>query len=288
MVRKGNITVELVEAKTKKKFQEHIAKMGKIYAEVEPDIDYFVCVKNDTSRFLSFEVSIDDQYLGYSLDVYENTPYYLGLRSKNEQSKTIRTALRFKKLPLDSNMNKEKDFEELVGKVKVIVYDIQVERKRKVKKKVCKSKIKKEFQSPWKDPGNVKTVKSKITQEKCVQSKRGEIKEDDSDCDDDNDNDNDVNDSDDGYSYFKKTKLIKRICIHYCTARGLIYAGILPPPSKTLRTDQNQLTRKVIKRRYRVNIEPKIIYEGICNTDGKMNNRKVVEEFDLTYATDSD
>ena len=47
MVRQGNFVLEVVYADSKDPFQEHYdASKGKTYAEVEPDIDYFIRVTN--------------------------------------------------------------------------------------------------------------------------------------------------------------------------------------------------------------------------------------------------
>jgi hypothetical protein len=43
MVQVGDFSVHLVDAETKTPFKEHV-KDGKTYAEVEPDIDYFIAV----------------------------------------------------------------------------------------------------------------------------------------------------------------------------------------------------------------------------------------------------
>lgn len=56
MVRKGDYTVELIEAETKKAFKEHQFpshtandEESDICVEVEPDIEYFVRVENHSS-----------------------------------------------------------------------------------------------------------------------------------------------------------------------------------------------------------------------------------------------
>lgn len=42
MVKVGDFTVELVAADSKVPFAEHTAPNGQIYAEVEPDLDYYI------------------------------------------------------------------------------------------------------------------------------------------------------------------------------------------------------------------------------------------------------
>lgn len=49
MVKKGPFTVEIIDAYTKQAFKEHNdTNDGKIYAEVEPDAEYFIRVKPNT------------------------------------------------------------------------------------------------------------------------------------------------------------------------------------------------------------------------------------------------
>ena len=38
----SDFTVELVAADTKQPFKEHMSPDGQVYAEVEPDVDYFM------------------------------------------------------------------------------------------------------------------------------------------------------------------------------------------------------------------------------------------------------
>ena len=48
MVKKGRFTVELVSADAKVAFMEH-TKDGKTYAEVEPEVEYFVRIEVEPS-----------------------------------------------------------------------------------------------------------------------------------------------------------------------------------------------------------------------------------------------
>jgi hypothetical protein len=42
MVRVGDFSVRLVEAETKEPFKEHTGPDGKVYAEVEPGVEYYI------------------------------------------------------------------------------------------------------------------------------------------------------------------------------------------------------------------------------------------------------
>ena len=65
MVKVGGFTVELVAAHTKESFKEHTASDGQVYAEVEPDMDYFISVGSDISR-VQANIWVDGVNLGYS------------------------------------------------------------------------------------------------------------------------------------------------------------------------------------------------------------------------------
>jgi hypothetical protein len=67
MVERGDMKIELVYADTKLPFIEH-KKDEKIYVEVEPDVEYFISIKQTgTGRgnHTLLEISVDDQDLGY-------------------------------------------------------------------------------------------------------------------------------------------------------------------------------------------------------------------------------
>jgi hypothetical protein len=66
MVVQGEFLIELVEAKTKKAFQEH-EKDGKYYIEVEPDVEYFIHLRRiyNTQGTVRSQCCVDGQDLGY-------------------------------------------------------------------------------------------------------------------------------------------------------------------------------------------------------------------------------
>ena len=66
MVKVGDFTVELVRADTKEVFKEHTSPVdNRIYAEVEPDLDYLVRVGSNIGDVLC-TLSVDGVNIGYS------------------------------------------------------------------------------------------------------------------------------------------------------------------------------------------------------------------------------
>ncbi len=67
MVKSGGYTVELVTADTKEPFKEHTAADGdgQIFAEVEPDMDYFISASSNIQG-VRFAFHVDGVNLGYS------------------------------------------------------------------------------------------------------------------------------------------------------------------------------------------------------------------------------
>jgi hypothetical protein len=83
MVQLGDYKIELVSAESKGPFIEH-TKDGKIYVEVEPDVDYFISMQQTgTGRggVTVSEIFVDDQGLGYSYHSLQrmDEPVYCGL-----------------------------------------------------------------------------------------------------------------------------------------------------------------------------------------------------------------
>jgi len=122
MVQQGDFKLELVYADTRKlPFQEH-AKDENIYAEVEPDVDYFISIqRNGISQpgcVLAMFI-VDEQDLGYH-DVFASrsaSPIYRGLYSRAKAVSTMK-ALKFVK-PSISQDGTKVSRNLLMGKIEV-------------------------------------------------------------------------------------------------------------------------------------------------------------------------
>ena len=68
MVVAGNYSVRLVNAETKEAFKEHKAPDGKIYAEIEPGVDYFIeieVVGGDPGHVSYWNSTVDGKEFSY-------------------------------------------------------------------------------------------------------------------------------------------------------------------------------------------------------------------------------
>ena len=96
----GQFQVELVYAETKVKFQEHVHPESQtVYAEVEPDADYFIRLRNNNKDPVVARVSIDGKPL--EVDVAGLTKasgdYIYGLFSRDGLGGETKKAFQFAK-----------------------------------------------------------------------------------------------------------------------------------------------------------------------------------------------
>lgn len=100
MVQRGDFKVGLVYADTKMAFKEH-TKDGKIYVEVEPDVEYFISIQQTGTRrggTTIVTLGVDGTELGikhYSSKC-KDQPSYKGIPSR-ENGFTTKKALKFTK-----------------------------------------------------------------------------------------------------------------------------------------------------------------------------------------------
>jgi hypothetical protein len=128
MVQCGDFKIGLVYADTKLPFLEH-SKDGKIYVEVEPDVEYFISTqRTGTSRgrggstaILSFHVDgADLNYHQYSSKCRDE-PHYKGISYRQNGVSTTR-ALKFTK-PRISQDGTNANRNLLMGKVEIKMFD---------------------------------------------------------------------------------------------------------------------------------------------------------------------
>lgn len=131
MVNKGIFKLELVSATTNEAFQEHIGPDGNVYAEVEPDMDYFVKVSLDDPERnpIVSRVDVDDQPMDYYMHCkggVDKRGQRLGDWKRDDGINTF-TALRFEKLKI-THQNPKKGVgnpnEKVFGSVKVNFWEL--------------------------------------------------------------------------------------------------------------------------------------------------------------------
>ena len=119
----GDFTVELVAADTKQPFKEHSAPDGQVYAEVEPDVDYFIALRSDVGG-VKMSFAVDGLSLGYSSNfttpikaaVYKGSWETKGCRGSQE----VTRALRFSKTRQEVGVKPNT----LTGKIEVTVSEL--------------------------------------------------------------------------------------------------------------------------------------------------------------------
>mmetsp|Transcript_935 Transcript_935/g.1275 ORF Transcript_935/g.1275 Transcript_935/m.1275 type:complete len:266 (+) Transcript_935:83-880(+) len=199
MVKAGEIIVHLVAADTKEPFKEHIAPDGQIYAEVEPDMDYFISVSS-TIRGARFDFHVDGVDLGYSSRKLKSR--YYGHRERKDGKETM-TALHFNKTREAQDVAPDM----LTGKVEVKAYEIGTKyyTQRGADNFVSASLA---ADSTF---GGKKCIKSTTNGSfeiiRSLKRRKGDL-----------------------VSKYKTGKHIFTVTINYCSALGLIYHKILPPP----------------------------------------------------------
>jgi hypothetical protein len=193
----GDFTVELVAADTKQPFTEHTAPDGQVYAEVEPDVDYFISLSRSvgvgSARAIIF---VDGVNLGYNAGV-GSKPEYKGSWERRDGREKM-SALRFTKTRQEVGVTANM----LTGKVEVKFYGLG--------EKVYDVE---NFTSAE------LTADSTLGGKKCIKSTTSGSHHT-IDCTPNHNR---------GYVY-KTGEYLCTITLNYCSALGLIYNKILPPP----------------------------------------------------------
>jgi hypothetical protein len=287
MVFQGGFRVELVEADSKQPYKEHV-KDGKSYAEVEPDVEYFVSIEKivdlPKKRYV-VECLVDNQDLGYVWypegdETSDDQPRYFGLYQR-EDGVTKERALKFVQPPLlqirDSD---ETEMPPFFGTVKVNVFEAgppnsfeEEEVSDSDQSDSCVYSL------------EVETVNvEKNKRDKHVRSAEGSIK------------------SSKKYrrqgkkalfrtktEHWPRGNLVEVISLHYCTAVGLIHVGVLPKPPNIYTFFHMETNNK--KRYITMDDVPIVTPKRICKSstfkaeDGKDmggTEDKYIDMFDLT------
>ena len=201
MVKVGDFTVEVVAADTKEAFKEHTAPDGQVYAEVEPDMDYFISVSGDVGGVM-LRFFVDGVHLGYQQffhNSYSNSCH--GKWERRDGKETV-TALHFNKTRQEVGTTPDM----LTGKVEVNIYRLG-EKFYKENNDVVSASLtadstlggKKCIKSTTSGSHSLDiTPKGRTASSKIVNRRKGEY--------------------------------IRTITLNYCSALGLIYNKILPPP----------------------------------------------------------
>jgi len=213
MVQHTKFSLELIDAESKIPFKEHVHRDGKTYAEVEPDMEYFLRIKSSDPRTITAKLFVDGKDLGYTQPFEQHQEATLGLWH-SENGVGHHAALRFNKLFSRRNTaaaSSESDPDEghWTGCVEVKVLE----------KIFLEGNISRTcFSSKW-TPNTDHVLKGLTvsSNKKAVNSMEGSAKT----------NQIDVGPAIRNWKYGKELASLK---LYYCSTVGLIAAKILAPP----------------------------------------------------------
>lgn len=241
MVIRSGVQIQIVEVKSLQAYKEHVAQDGKVYAEVEPDTEYYLQYKrlgplDDAAAgpeklFLTYEV--DGQDLGCHSTPSVGKEHKVGFWSRDDSTgEYVEYALKFTKpsLPADDDGDALTSCATgncLFGKIQVSVYegvpyacDSDKEAKTTDKKNTNTSQAEPSKFSPKETVGSPHGC---IFANKMVVSVQGSTQE--------------VRISSTPKAgkpqkvRYQKGKLIDTITLHYCTTVGLMAVGVLAKPA---------------------------------------------------------
>jgi hypothetical protein len=209
MVKKGRFTVELVDAHSKAPFKEH-AKDDETYVEAEPDAEYFVRVAGrGGGDKVSAKISVDGKCIGYrkTLKKSGKKSSICGLRSFDGVSSTHKALLFAKAKVFNSSDAAEEAPSFWTGNVTVKFQEMF---------DTGNTHIAAPGINQWKG-GDVGVVLGQTGPKmKGVMTKEGNIAV--------------RSKKDDGHrTTYRKGRVLETITLKYCSAVGLMVAGVLGP-----------------------------------------------------------
>lgn len=221
MVVIGNYSASIVNAETKVAFQEHNHRNGKTYAEVEPCVDFYIEINivggNDNIYCVPH---VDGQKLKYCITRHpSHDAYHAGLWSRSKGVSKMR-AFSFQKPTFkneDGSTSNSAPGDGLMGTIQVDFYEAVYLGISHHSQGDYSNDVQEDNVSPT-------SVLSKsdlsFKQTKKVLRSGGGSHSESTQCS-----------SHGGPTHkYGPGKLLQSITVHYCTALGLIYAGVLPPP----------------------------------------------------------
>jgi hypothetical protein len=214
IVRIGDYTLEFVEAESKIALKEHAGPAPDhfVYAEVEPDVGYFIRIESDNPEMKRIGVKVDGVAL-YDIFVTKGQSRLNGF-FKRVNKKSTTTALHFEKSTMNSSMGKGPSPTIWTGKVEIDIYEIG----RPIVKEI-------------KDMTTATLKQSMVSGKKGVASAKGSCIGKEPTVE---------NPTNTGISYERGPRVCT-ITLHYCTTAG--YRVFVPPPAEPVAE-----TKKAIKR----------------------------------------
>lgn len=210
MVVQGDIEISLVHADTKEPFKEH-TKDGKVYVEVEPNAEYFICIHrvgNAEPGTLLTCASVDGKTLGYQMSFASACePYHAGLWTCKDGTST-QTALMFTKprsVQTAAGGGDQKP-QLLMGKVEVEIYTGIF----------SGYTARSNHSMSWEESTIDQNVAGSLAEKKSLRSGQGSAT-----C---------SKQAAGQAACYARGSRVDVFTLHYCAAMGLIQVGVLPKP----------------------------------------------------------
>ena len=212
MVQQGDFKVEIVEAESKVPFKEH-HKDGKVYVEVEPEIEYFISIQKvgtSVKKQTYMQISIDGKDVPYCCHYAPDNlsgAAFRGLWSVSGGRETT-TALKFEKPRATTDGSTRTPPSQLMGTIEVKLYE-SVFQGYGLLGTVEKGSVGSEIDSALSQGLKGKKVLRSTAGTNTVtrQARSGQVPR------------------------YTKGPLYDTITLDYCAAVGLIVTGVLPKPT---------------------------------------------------------
>lgn len=269
MVRKGNFELRLIYADTKVPFKEHAHTDGKVYAEVEPKVEYYFQVRSHHHKQVIFKYEVDGKSLRYKHKVKRGYHDWStrGLLHR-EEGRQYFTALKFNSLYRGLNhaddSDDNSDHGHWTGFVKLKVFEYIPNGHK------FKEKNRKDFESTWyPDTEAIEKGLNMSKHEKACYSVEGLTKRKARPIKKKKTRD------------YKRGSLLESVTLHYCSTVGLIAAKVFTPtPGLTIRNNRSSSSSRPSKRQRNASSETDQVSHVVqSQTISKIVTYEVIELF---------
>jgi len=273
MVVIGDYSVRLVEAETKVAFKEHDGPGGKTYSEVEPGVNYLIevdVVGGSPSTMHMFDFTVDDKILGYNIfRSLGSENYYCGLFSRQDGVENMR-AFSFQRPSFANGSGDSASVSGgLMGQVTIDISEAVYAG--------IETRAQTDFSGSAMSPASVTADLTHAQTKKVLRSGEG------------------------SYCESKKaTKIgarakyvrgprLESVTINYCTALGLVKAGVLAKP-KTIWEEARiaNPAKRGSSNTPAMDVKPKRVKRGAIIVDETVDASKETDLFDLTAESDDE
>lgn len=200
-MKKGNLSLEIINAETKQPMKEFTAPDGKVYVEAEPDLEYFLCCANNNSheKRTCVEFFIDNTELNYTKNIKNNKLSTCGIWQRINgvsSNKALKFVLKARRAAAAANQSNPFH----VGTIKAVFC-------KAIKTDVLKER--KDHTTKFENGTATQTGKKAFVSVKgSITTTKTEVRK--------------------FHKSYRRGEKLGKITIHYTSALGFIHLGILP------------------------------------------------------------